>query len=119
MAYAPHNNQDFAYGKNVPLLVGQFVEADRGHLFEYAERPAGLAEGFAPDAQHMVYVGAGNTFRFARVLKTVAHVIVDVANDGQPVWERWALKRHEAYQTDWARADRADALRATQIRIDA
>lgn len=112
MAFAPHNNQDYADGKNVPLLVGQFVEADHGHTFEYADRPAGLGGDFAPEAQHLVYVGGEGQYRFARVLKTVAYIITNVNDDNEPVWEKWQIKwqikQHRRYATAWAVTERAE-----------
>ena len=108
MALAPHTNNAYALGKDVPLLVGQFVEADHGHTFEYADRPAGLGGGFAPEAQHIVYVSGEGQYRFARVLKTVAYVITDVDDDNEPVWEKWQIKRHSRYATSWAVTERAE-----------
>ena len=112
MAFAPHNNQDFAYGKDVPLLLGQFAEADHGHTVEYADRPAGRGGDFAPEAQHLVYVSSEGQYRFARVLKTVAYLVIDVDGDIEPVWQKWQIKQHSPYATSWAVTERAQ--RATQ-----
>ena len=110
MSHAPHTNTDYSHGKDVALLLGQFVEKDHGNFFEYAERPEGLGGDFTPDAQHIVYVGRGE-YRFARVLKTVAYIAVDENGDGFPVWEKWSLKQHHQYLTQWAIDDRAETQR--------
>ena len=110
MALAAHTNTNFAHGESVPLILGHFVEADYGHGFEYAVRPdEGL--NFAPDFPHIIYTGEET--RYARVLKTVAYIVIDEAADGSPVYERWAIKRHRHYDTEWAfrqRRARAEAL---------
>ena len=114
MAFAPHTNTDYGNGKDVPILIGQFTEKDNGNIFEYAERPAGLGGDFAPDAKHIVYVGGGQ-YRFARVLKTVAHIATDDA-DGFPIFERWNIKphHHHKYLTQWAIDDRDDVIQRGQ-----
>jgi len=109
MAHAPHTNTDYSYGKDVTLLLGQFAEKDHGNFFEYAARPEGLGGDFAPDAKHIVYVGGGQ-YRFARVLKTVAYIATDDA-DGFPIWERWNIKQHHQYLTQWAIEGRAETQR--------
>lgn len=103
MAYAPHTNTDFAHGQDVPLLLGSFREAEYGHTFEYAVRPNDGVD-FAPDAPHIIYVGGavGDRTRYAKVLKTVAWVATDEDAEGQPVWQKWAIKEHHNYDTAWA-----------------
>ncbi len=113
MAFAPHTNTDYGYGKDVPLLLGQFRESEYGQFYEYAARPEGYGGDFAPEAQHLVYVSDGS-FRYARVLKTVAYIVIDEGEEGAPIEERWHLKRHNPYLTDWAEADRAEALARKQ-----
>ena len=101
MGYAPHTNTDIRDGAVLPLILGSFIEADYGHTFEYAIRPD---EGidFAPDCPHIVYVA--DRIRYARVLKTVAYIAVDEDDDGEPVLQKWQLKNHRQYQTEWVRA---------------
>ena len=113
MAFANHTNTDvrhaFLCGQPpMPLLLGSFNEADYGSLFEYAVRPdEGL--DFAPDCPHIIYFtalrpGIDQGYRFAKVLKTVAYVCVDEDEDGQPIYEKWHLKRHHNYDTTWVHA---------------
>jgi len=39
-----------------------------------------------------------NGYRYALVKKTVAYVCVDEDDYGQPVVEKWHIKRHREYQ---------------------
>jgi len=73
-----------------PMILGQFREAEFGHTFEYAER-RWPCDDIEPALPHVVYVGHGET-RLAKVLKTVAFVLVD---EGQI--ERWQIRAHRAY----------------------
>lgn len=110
MAYARHTNTDVLHALRCgnyagpPLLLGCFMEADRGNYFEYAVRPADTfaPADFAPDCPHIVYMN--DSYRFARVLKTVAYICVDEDEDGEPVYEKWQLKDHHYYDTTWVRA---------------
>ena len=113
MAFAPHTNTDVRHalhcGKTPPLLLGMFNNHEHGKLFEYAVRPD---EGidFAPDCPHIVYVtnpitGIDSGFRYAKVLKTVAWVVVDEDANGQPVYEKWKLRGHSQYPTEWVFKD--------------
>ena len=113
MAFAAHTNTDYGHGKDVPLILGQFRESDHGQFFEYAARPEGFGGDFAPEAQHIVYIGGGS-FRFARVLKTVAYVVVDEEENETSVEERWSIKHHNQYLIGWAVRDRAEALARKQ-----
>ncbi len=109
MSYAPHTNDHYANGADVPLLLGQFREKEYGHIFEYAKRPDNHLDDpfgdFAPEYPHVIYTGG--ELRCARVLSTVAHVVLDEAIDGSPVVVRWRIGSHKRYPTDWATARRA------------
>lgn len=102
MSYAPHTNTEVANGQNLPMLLGTFG-VKGGASFEYAIRPADGSD-FAEDGMHIVYVQDG--YRYARVLKTVAHVAIDENEDGSPVWEKWELSYNREYDTDWVRKAR-------------
>lgn len=97
MAYAPHTNNDVLAQARAgliptpsPAILGQFTETEFGHAFEYAER-RWPCDDIEPALPHIVYVGNGEA-RLAKVLKTVAFVLVD---EGQI--ERWHIKKHRAY----------------------
>lgn len=81
--------------------IGCFVEKDTGNYFEYSLNNDG-AEWVNPEAYpHKVWVGGEGVcgmsgYRYARVLKTVAYVIVDEDENG-PVLERWILNSNKEY----------------------
>ena len=78
-----------------PTILGQFRERDAGLTFQYAARDGSHDPAFAPDYPHMVYVDPrGGDTRIARVLKTVAHVVVDEDENG-PVIEHWRIDGHQ------------------------
>lgn len=95
MAYAPLPE---CHTKNV---LGRFVEKDFGKTFEYSKNEHLV---LAPPAHggknieftHKIWVGPLGEYRFARVGKTVAHVIVD-ENDFGYVVEKWIIKQHVEY----------------------
>lgn len=92
MAYAPHTNAD----THLPRILGSFRHRDTDPYFEYAVRPADDRGGWlGDDFPHLVYTG--NETRIARVLKTVAHVVVDELPDGDGVVEIWPLRQHRVY----------------------
>ena len=69
------------------------------HWFPYAALAPITDVGPTPEgATHVIYLGQGAAlsgwpFRFARVLRTVAYIATDEAEDGSPVWERWGIRR--------------------------
>lgn len=108
MAFAPHTNTDVqnqlrcgVVPTTVPMIFGNFREKREGHIFEYAER-RGFPDDFAPEMPHMIYVGDGQT-RLAKVLKTVAWIVIDESDDGSPVYVKWDIKNHAVYDTSWVR----------------
>lgn len=89
MAFAPH--VEIGYKR----ILGSFIEKECGHHFEFSRPRDGEITPWA-DYPVKVWVGDGN-FRWARVLKTVVHIVVDEGADGQPVADRWEIKRHVLY----------------------
>ena len=109
MAYANYSNNDVRDELRAgliptphPLVLGFFREASRGHSFEYAERRH-PDDNFAPNMPHMIFVGNGET-RLAKVLKTVAWVVIDEDEKGEPVYVQWKLRNHQVYDTSWVRS---------------
>jgi hypothetical protein len=83
------------------LVRGRFKN-ELGNWFEYSAAESGEASPF-PGYGLKVYVGGAGAggdhgFRWARVLATVAYVVVDEAADGGPVVEKWAVKSHAVYK---------------------
>jgi len=87
MAHAPHEA-----ARN---LTGQFVERERGKYFEY--------DAFSDSAEypHRVWVttpwkGIDSGWRYAKVLKTVVHIVVDEDENGFVI-KKWSIKNHSVY----------------------
>jgi hypothetical protein len=107
MAFAPHTNNVVRHQLRMgqiptpdPLVLGCFKHRETNTLFEFAER-RWHDDLFAPAACHVIYTLEGP--RLARVLKTVAHVVVDEDENG-PIWEHWQIKQYREYDTEWVRA---------------
>jgi len=86
-------------------IAGLFRNKETDCSFEYRARSEfspempGNFDGFP----HEVFVGPGNGYdevRFGRVLKTVAYIVVDEDEFGNPVVEKWDIK------SEWARKER-------------
>ena len=108
MAYAPHCNNDYANGTNVPLILGTFDGVEYDNYFEYAERPGSPEQwDFVPEFPHVIYVGGNGEYRYGKVLKTVAYVAVDEVEYNVAVVEKWQIKKQRAYPTEWACNERA------------
>lgn len=93
MAFAPQSVCKFPLGDN--SIIGCFREKTIGNLFEFSKAKNLL---FGPDYPHYIWVGNRiQEYRFAKVLKTVAYVVIDEARDGSPVIEKWSIKNHKEY----------------------
>ena len=80
--------------------IGMFVEKDTGNYFEYSLNDEEMTNSW--DFPHKVWVGGqgvcGMTgYRYAKVLKTVVYIAVDEDEYGQPVVEKWHLKKNNEY----------------------
>ena len=101
--YALHTNTDVRHqhlqGQRptaLGLILGSFASRETDVRFEYGERRWPV-DDFAPTAMHIIFTTDGP--RLARILKTVAHVVV--GEDDGPVWEAWPIKQHTIYDTSW------------------
>ena len=101
MAFAPHTNDRRHIGFD-PIVLGQFREFDTDNTFEYGDRHSApccdfCSYGWADmaDFPHVVFTTDGK--RYARVLKSVAYVVVDENEFGQPVVEKWSTRGHREY----------------------
>jgi hypothetical protein len=104
MAFADQNTY---FGVGDGSILGRFNERDTGNLFEFSKNPA---HGVFANPQgtdefpHLVWVSDnpvnGWPYRYARVLKTRAHVVVDEDEFGNPVVETWHFKQnsHNLYK---------------------
>lgn len=85
-----------AYWTHTKDPVGIFIEQSVGNYFEFSLNDVDTMG----DWPHKVWVGGlvnDQGFRFARVLKTVAYIVVDEDEMGQPVVEKWNIKSLKEY----------------------
>lgn len=88
-------------GDGMPY-IGSFKHKETGRHFDFT-KPLDVFQvveknGKVNSFPHLVYVGPnGDQTRFARVLKTVAYVVVDETTDGKFVVEKWPIKGHTLY----------------------
>lgn len=91
MAFAPSKvYKDVGDGS----IIGCFVERDVGNFFEFSANNTGMFEEEYP---HLVWVGGlDDSYRYARVLKTVVYIVVDEDDDGL-IEEKWQIKQRNIY----------------------
>lgn len=89
MAFAPYTNDRRTIGVDTKVL-GQFREKDFDNFFEFAENDGWMKAEYP----HKIFVQDGT--RAAKILKTVAYVIVDEDDQG-PLVEKWAIKNFREY----------------------
>lgn len=76
-------------------ICGRFVEKEYGKLFEFSKNPT--ESGCSSEFPHLVWVNSKNPeTRYARVLKTVAYIVVDENDDGLVI-EKWSIKDYTKY----------------------
>ncbi|MHB8071882.1 MAG: hypothetical protein ACYDHF_08060 [Candidatus Cryosericum sp.] len=89
-----------APAKWIDRTSGQFDNAETGKVFEYAdliEMPE--IDDAYPSFPHVVFVGhGGEGYRYARVGKTVAYVVIDEDDYGEPVVEKWKIKNLKVWR---------------------
>jgi hypothetical protein len=98
MAYAPSSVYPIREG-------GSFVEKSCGKFFEYDLVPADHSTGdhaaSVSGYPHRVWVSENpvndSGWRYALVKKTVAYIVTDEADDGQPIVQKWSIKGHQIY----------------------
>jgi len=101
-------------------IIGSFNLKDSGELFEYSEAKeedwvAYADYGLKDQYVHRVWVTRpwhmDRGFRMAKVLKTVAYILLDEDRDGNPVIEKWEIKKHNVYPRErkhfWSDVDRS------------
>jgi hypothetical protein len=89
-------------GLNLPV-TGYFVHKETGRPFQFVNALDVLqvfVKGKIHSFPQEVYVGPeGKETRYARVLKTVAYVVVDETDDGKLVVEKWPIKKYHLYNS--------------------
>ena len=74
-------------------VTGQFIEYTYNHVFEYRpvdEDSWGLRNGFP----YEIAIGDLGDTRYAKVLKTVVYVVIDQDENGDPIVDKWKIKKH-------------------------
>lgn len=90
----------FAPWDALSRLLGSF-ELSNGNAFEY--EPNNPADSWLPvvNYPHRVWVAScpinESGWRYANVKKTVAHIVIDEDDYGQPVIEKWSIKKHRTF----------------------
>jgi hypothetical protein len=82
---------------NAGVVLGSFIERERGHRFEFATRDPLRVRFFAPEFPHAVFVGPFSEERAALVMRTVAYIVTDEDAAGFPVVEKWEIKNRRDY----------------------
>ena len=90
MSLAPSKLIDFQ------SVVGCFNHSETKACFEFADDNDGAIHPWnaavIAEYPHVLFCGFGKQTRRCKVLKTVAHVVIDETADGAPVIEKWPLK---------------------------
>ena len=90
-----------AYWTHTKDPIGCFTEKEVGNYFEYSVNDDMDMPNYYR-FPHKVWVGGegvcGMTgYRYATVKKTVAYIVVDEDDCGEPVIEKWQLKKNRVY----------------------
>lgn len=98
MSHAPIDTYFAPHGDS--SIRGCFTHKDHNTFFEFSTAPAD-EQFFGDYYDSKVWVHAvpdtAGAYRLARVKKTVAYVIVDEDENGNPVVEKWMLKKFQSY----------------------
>ena len=73
--------------------IGRFIEKETGIPFEYSINDDQIP--FGEEFPHQVWVHDG--YRYADVKKTVAYIVLDEDEYGQPVVVKWHIKGNIQY----------------------
>jgi hypothetical protein len=81
--------------ENLDTVVGSFVEKSVGKTHEYSLIGDDGLLWMGEEYPHKLWTLDG--YRYARVLKTVAYIVVDEDEYGIPVVQKWAIKQHKQF----------------------
>lgn len=88
-----------SFAPNGVKCLGSFIEKDYCHLFEYSVNDHAFDWAPQEEFPHLVWVDPSEPSpRYARVLKTVAYVVVGETPDGKPVVQKWSIKKNVSYK---------------------
>ena len=80
-------------------ILGSFKHTKTNCKFEFSQNTT--TDPWGSDYPHLVWVGPDHydaDYRYARVLKTVAYVVCEEDEAGNPVEQRWPIKAHTKYE---------------------
>ena len=80
-------------------ISGAFQEKDTGNWFEFSENPEMILSPPAHGGRNTVFphiIWTGDGYRYAKVGKTVVHIITDETEIGWVV-EKWYIKNRREY----------------------
>ena len=78
--------------QNYYNLIGSFVEKSAGKTHEYSYNDTGEMTEYP----HRLWTLDG--YRFATVNKTVAYIVTDEDEHGNPVIDKWHIKQHKIFR---------------------
>jgi formylglycine-generating enzyme required for sulfatase activity len=81
---------------NYQTTVGQFTERSVGKTHEYSLIGDDGLLWMGEEYPHKLWTLDG--YRYARVLKTVAYIVVDEDEYGLPVIEKWDIANHKNWE---------------------
>ena len=81
--------------ENWETVIGSFVEKSAGMTHEYSLIGDDGLLWLGEEYPHKLWTLDG--YRYARVLKTVAYIVVDEDEYGLPVVEKWNIKQHRKF----------------------
>ena len=96
MSHAPMSIMFAPYGDGT--IQGCFTHKDHGTFFEFSSATLEESSWAGREYNMKVWLQGGDAWRLAKVLKTVAYVVVDEDEHVRPVVERWPIKKFMAYQ---------------------
>ena len=81
--------------ENWETVIGSFVEKSAGMTHEYSLIGDDGLLWMGEEYPHKLWTLDG--YRYARVLKTVAYIVVNEDEYGLPVVEKWNIKQHRKF----------------------
>jgi len=84
-------------------ILGSFTEKSAGNFFEFSKNLDDITFIDVVEYPHLVWVtspsGFDSGFRYANVKKTVAYIVVDEDDEGNPVIDKWNIKQKRMYES--------------------
>lgn len=79
--------------------IGEFQEVDYGKYFSYRKVQEGeFPQSWIEQGFDKVITFVDDNIRLAKVLKTVVYIVTDEDEEGNPVVDKWNIKKHYRYE---------------------